>query len=115
MRPLTAIKLMIPVLLFASGAIVAVAVAFLNAGWLRVVAVAIAWWFCCGAVMQLVDYPRKRSVYRRLVPQRAAVLRGRAPADLRSTLCGRCIIWALHDEPRVTGASSGVREGEEYA
>ena len=115
MRLRTVLKLTIPVLLFGAGAVAAIAFAWLNDDWVRIAAVVIAWWCCCGAVMQLVDYPRKRSVYRRLLVRRDAVLRGRAPADLRSTLCGRCIIWALHDEPRVTGASFEEREGEEYA
>ncbi len=113
------LKLIIPSLMFVGGAAAAAVVALQNEGSLRIAGFAIAWWCCCGAVMQIVDYPRKRSVYRRLLPRRDAVVRGRAPADLRSTICGLCILWALRDEPRVTGASLcervGEREGEEYA
>ena len=111
MRLSVSLKIFAPGLLFLAGGACAAVTGLLFEGSFRVVSIIVGWWCLCGAAMQWFDLPRKSGVYRRLLPQRDAIRRGRVPPGMRDTLCGLCILWALHDEPRVTGSSVRQYEG----
>jgi len=84
-----------PAFLFASGTCAGLAMALCAAGALRIAALLASWWCASGAVMQFVDFRRKRAIFERSVPYASRIVSGPVPDSLRGTLCGRSILWAL--------------------
>lgn len=89
----------VPAFLFMLGSLLSLAVILIGKT-LPVLPFALfAWWCTAGMVMLFIDYSRKKVKFIRLLKlQKGSKLA--FPSNLKSTICGLCIIWALKNRTK---------------